>query len=464
MNEAAKSIFEKNTFWGVGSANFSLAADSQLYEYGNATFTNNSGSIINQMIAEKGVIGIIIYSLVICAILGQMFVSSVKIYYLLVLLPLGAIFIRELTFPAFLENSGIQLLALILLALSQNLYIKENSKWTYKLHLQKIHIYIPITLYGLLIIFSLERSKNEKYNEQLIIDISNKDFKNTKTYIGKLSDEVPYLINKSVVYREQYKAYSEKEALQKSEDCLRLAIEKNPYNILLLNNLSVVCYENGKQKEAFTIQKELTEKFESNALYNLNLYSFYYQTGNTKEAMHYLQAAIEDNPHILNTDFWTNIENDSTISTRHFLENIDLSFSTLDDPIKLAKYGVFLFYIKNYSKAKLSLKKSLEILPNLSYPWLLLSVIYYNEKQTDESIKCINRSLVLNSGDPFAHKILSLIESNQEEYIEFEKYSYPKEFNFLKGQYLVKYSRWYNTSSIPDIVYISDSSERTDDL
>jgi tetratricopeptide (TPR) repeat protein len=445
MGITSLDILKKNPFTGVGSGNFSQAANNYIFEDDNNNFTSFCGNSIFQLISEKGLCGTFLYLALCIWVLYLLTGKKVirKEFYIL-LCVLIAFLVRETTFSTFFESTGLQMTVVTYIAISQNLYL--NKAPSYKPPDFKYTFLLPGLIWLLLSIFNHLHVMNEKNNSLFLQKINSLEMDDAKTYIERTNELTPYLINRSLLYWELFKIKDDKNYLFASKQYLLKAIKKNNQDQLLLYNLSLIFVAENKPDSALLILKKLTEEHPNNSLYQLGLSKQLYSMGKSEIASTSLKKAILMNPNILNTTFFQTLSSVDSV----FCAKISAYFeqeNLPDDknPIQLAKAGKISFFTGDTIAAERYLRKALSILPNLPEPWFLLG--YIEKSKGNKSRDYFQKAIVLDKFDSIYLKTY-----NSDTIQKIPLYDETK----ISERYIPKFHRWYKSKTSKKRIIFSE--------
>ncbi|WP_420187432.1 hypothetical protein M1B74_01420 [Bacteroides pyogenes] len=421
MEKVAIDIYKKQPICGIGLNNFSQAANRQLYENDNVPFTSFSGSIIYQSVAEQGAIGSVLIILLFLSVLHSLFCNIKKEVACILLLCFVMIMTKELTFPSVFSSSSHLLLLFVLLALKENIF---TNKWIIKLPRKNILMLLLVLTSGTIAFFLIRHKKNEEYNQSFIVEMNKGNINKAINQIEKANNDTPYLINKGLAYWYLYKYKSERAALKKSESFFLRALQKNTEDPCLLYNIASIYYADGQIERSKEIMDLLIKNYPHKSLFWLT--AFWYSLDNSTVNIDYLINAIKLNPNILESSYFQLITNIDSSIYKDIKTVLTYQENELD-PIQSAKYGKLLFLLGDTLNAKCQLEYSLSRLPNLSEPYLSLSII--EEAQG----KHILSGLYLKK-----YELLSKYTKNKEKDI------------LLKQSYNAKFGLWYGSRTFSD--------------
>ncbi|MBK5722230.1 O-antigen ligase family protein [Dysgonomonas sp. Marseille-P4677] len=441
-------IFLDNPLVGVGSGNFSLAANVHSYENNPHTYTNNASSFIFQLIVEKGLVGVLLWMSILLLTLVTIFqTKNYKVESIIAFIFIFGLFIRELTFPVLLDNLGLQIIIFTYFAIIQN-NRKNKIRKCYPASIRRTIRLFPLVIWGLLYTFHYFEAEDIKNNSKCISLINN-DLPKALEYINKTRETTPYLINKATLSYKIYLNTKDTNYLVFAESLLKEANKKNPIDFQITNNLAIILNENKKSKEAYLLLKDLTEKFSENPQFQISMYQLIAPIDKGK-ASKYLVKAIFLEPSLLETSLWAETIKDSLFSKMiNSMISERLYQKEADNPLELARNARIFMELKDTVLAKKHLEYVVEIMPNLPRPWAHLGKIYYDEGNKEKGKKCLIASLAIDPLDNITNKYWT--------YYTGEKRitQTDNKFSSMYSIYYAKYRKWY--CSMP--IHLDDFSK-----
>jgi O-antigen ligase/Flp pilus assembly protein TadD len=440
----SSALLKESPLTGYGAGVYSQVINEYKYEDDDNSFTNFAPNGYTQLLVEQGIIGFVLWGIffisIFILIIKRRKDSPVAIITGIILL---AVLIREATFPVFLESGGFQLLIFIALAVFQNtLPHQEESKNP------PCSRYFPATVFGVALLigaYSVYFLTEDRNNRRVLSAIENGDWEKAETFIDKTAERTPYLINRSLIFRELYKKTKDISYLNRAEDCLRRAARKNPHDAMIPYYTASVLREKGNPAAALSILTDLTQKFPNKSLYRLSLFDMLHENGQKEQAFPHLLRAVKLSPDLLDASYLNMLLskevalNDSLKG--HLLR--DISFENAgDDPVALAKSGKILLSFGKEKEAKEYLEKAIRLLPNLIYPHYYLSKINQNQNNPMQSVIYMKQFVFLYSRSLSKEWMDEMIDSG-----EIEKLISDRK-NFIDHSYPVKFQTWYHTTSI----------------
>lgn len=445
------TVLKENFFMGVGSGNYTLAINNSQYEDDNNSFTDFAPNIVSQILVEKGLVGAVTCM---CVILSLLYVFSKRNKKsqsdYIIFFSLLCLWLREMSFPIFLKDLGMQVIIFTIVALFLNDHQKTIG--LFKVSALKSNFFIAIlTSVVLFISFILiKHSRDEKINFSYLQSMNQHKLSIAESLSEKMGDDIPYLINKSMFYWYKYMQTKSTNDLMYLKQLLLLILQQNPKDNIMRYNLATILWEEKRIDEAYSIFDDLVKKFPNNALFNFVYFRFCKEEYNDTR-MNYLYNAICLNPDILESGYWNDMWND--IFIREGILQIyhrDSIFS--NNPILTAKKAKLSLCLGDTVKAENRLKQSVEILPNLSRPWFYLGIISFEkEKNRDKAIKYFEKSLALSDKDFQVEKYKEiLIKTGTLDVASSKNTSYYPKFSQV---YIIKFNTWYNSFTLDKIIF-----------
>jgi O-antigen ligase len=437
-------LFKESPLTGYGPGTYSQVINEYRYEDDHNSFTNFAPNGYTQLLIEQGIIGFTLWGILlftIClTILKRRKDSLAAILTGIVLITL---LIRETTFPVFGEDSTFQLSFFTLLAFSQNILSSVDS------HDNKKHtLYFPVILFCIAVLFcacSFYYLKDEQNNLKAVEAIKEGNPEMAEEYINKTTERTPYLINRSIIYRNLFKKTKNPAYLDKAEKCLNKAALQNPYDTMISYYRVSVMKEKGENKAVLSILKNLINNFPNKSLYQWEMFDFLYQSNQQEKSIKYLSQAVKLSPSLLEHSHLQNILSKDTIINRLFknelLHNV-LSETYFGDPVLLAKKGKICLTLGYEKEAGQYFQNALLLLPNLIFPHYYLYKIETNRNNPNTGFVYLKQFIFLSSGTISKKMIGQIIH-----YGEIEKLFIAKE-DFTDNSYVTKFQAWYHSSTI----------------
>lgn len=442
--DAIKAVFcisKEKLLTGVGGGNFSLAIDKYRYEDDNIGYTSFAPNIVVQLLLEKGIIGVLLWVIIIGIILINFKRDNNRnLGQFVIVAMLLCIMIKELTFASFFESLVLQWMVYTFIALYQNKLTRgKNNFFTFKgLYLGGAFVFVAL----LMTFLSCFHYKNEEFNRKSIEAFKVGDYNLSICLMERTLKSTPYLINRGILYWNMYVNTRNNDFLDKSVCNFREAIRKNPYDMQLCFYNAFVSFSEKDLEVDIEKMKKMIEEFPNNAFLRMNLFQILYSLKLVKESIPHLACAIMLAPQILDSSFWLDLsQKDKELVCE--VKNEIRKYMAFDfsNPILLAKYGKVWMALGESSYAKEYINRALKQLPSLSQAWYNLGVIEYEKGKLEKAnlfagkYKMLKNKLLLPSSvDSISLNIktLSNFELNQ----------------LLQEKYFSKFQRWYLSSSL----------------
>jgi tetratricopeptide (TPR) repeat protein len=441
-------LFKKSPVIGTGAGTYSQVINNYRYEDDNNSFTNFAPNGYTQLLTDQGIIGFILWGalfiITIITALKKRKYSSIPIITLIITC---IILIRETSFPALLTNSGFQLLFFTVLAVFQNIlsYDETHKKIKY-------FQYLPVCIFCVTVLicsYSIYYAIDEQNNRKALSTIRIGELEKAKTYIAKTTERTPYLINRSIVEMALYKETKNTLYLNNSENQLKKAALKNPEDNMIKYYIAIINLEKGDTVTALHILKELTDKFPNKCLYQFETFDILYKNEQLESSLSHLAQAVKLSPGLLDNPYLKKILS-KNIVMNEALENTllqdTLKWKLANDPVLLAKGGKLLLSLGYEHDAKQYFEKSIQLLPNLNFPYLYLSQIETNQKNPVQRMIYLKQFMLLFSRNFNKDFINKTVHSD-----EFEKSFINKKS--IDNSYPMKFRTWYHSSIIPNYFF-----------
>lgn len=453
LGEVSIEIFKQYPLVGVGSGNYSLAANEFKYEDDNNAFTRIASSSVFQLFVEKGLLGVLLWLFFVTELLYLFFKAKNKdLLSWIIYATLCAVIVREITFSSFFEQPIMPLWTFILVAILINRHSSEIKEII--INSRYLKIGIAFFCFSCLIItyFSYKDFMNRVNNEKFLNAYDIKNFTQAEQYIENTDYSTPYLINRALLAWKRYEISCNKNDLHAAKGYIISALKKNERDVLLYHNLAMILKAEGKIDSAKNILTELTRKYPNNSLYHISLGKLLYDSGDRNGSVMHFQKAIEVSPSILSSRFWKELAQSDPSAAEEIIKKLRSELLTIpDNPIALAKQGKILLSLSDTVKAKKYLEESVRQLPNLSLPWKNLGMIYLQyDKDTVKAIQNIKRANILNphNFEPY-HSLYEIYKKNgndEKANLNFEMAE--KCYYSLKYTHSNKFNRWYGCQTI----------------
>ena len=442
---------ENNLAFGVGNGNYTLAINDELYENDDITYTNFASSGILQLVTEKGIIGSIVWIILILTFIVAL-LKCRSVDSILALIMVGMLILKETTFAVFADFPNLQCLYIIPIVGILNIQKKSAS---HSLPLKNPN-YLPLaatTLFTLFYGIELHQIYLNNKNNELIENIDIRPEK-TEKYLNLNIDSTPYLLNKAYILGKRYFKTESSNDYQATVHYLQQAITRNPLDNMPYYNLALLYIRAKQLPEAFEILQSLIQRCPNNSLFRIGLAQAFYQTRNLSASAHEYARAILINPPIMDDQQWGQLKENNHSFFALICDAIYelMSFDT-DDPIQLAKNGKIFLELNEIPTAQSYLESSVMRLPYLSKAWYNLGLIAHQQEEYSKAMTCFRKALLFDTGNVALQQYLTNREKCQE---------LKMSTNFLDiytKSYKLKFRTWYrctpySTSVISPSIFI----------
>lgn len=434
---------EGHALTGIGSGNYSLGVNEYLYEGNNEGFTNFAPNTAIQLVVEKGLLGTSLW-LALGAGIGIFLWRTRKAgsgfsLICILLLTLG---IRELCFPVLLNNLAYQLFIISLIVIYINTVILAPGTTLRSIRLSSAWL-IPaiLALFAWTCISAIVIARDRKSNRLFLEALEKGKFAQAENYILSTRPTIPYLVNRSGLYWQQYKATGDKQYLAAAIGYMEKAKEKNPRDFMLRRNHAILLYARDSTTAAYNELKALAAQFPSNPVYQVSVAKRSVDKGENSSTVDYLEKAVLSEPKVMDTELWqTRIQTSDTLSKAIRDRLSERILESSSDPIECARYGKIAFDLGARELSKKYFEQAVTQLPNLQKPWYYLGEIAYAEGDSIKGRKCKYRSFVLEMRykDPRFIPEAALLPSPASQTVRDAS---------LMNKYHVKFMTWYSSRS-----------------
>lgn len=445
--ETALLAFREHPTTGAGSNNYSLLANTYLYENAPGSYTANASSLLIQAVTEKGIIGTVLWvalflSLSVIAVRSRK--KSTTPLFITILIAM--LLIRELTFPVLLDNSGLLLILFTWIAIFQNTGT-EHPLFTISARTIRLLRWLPLIGWSILLTCSLLRRNDNDYTERSLQALRSGDPSQALKFIDHTRRNLPGLINRSTIRWELFRQSGDTSLLSQAASDLRTAISLNPRDLQLQHNLALMQAHHGEIAQAIAILDSLTNLYPGNPLYQSSLFNLLYRQKELQTAAGHLAEAIRSDPSLLDTPLCTRtVANDPSLDSTLRKLLTAQGRQQLTDPISLAKQARILLHLGDTLTCRTYLEETTRRMPGLPRPWCYLGMISYRNGEPGKGRRCLQAALAISPADPLARYYWKTFtgESLPPVY-RIQKGSY----GILYSTYYAKYQHWYRSQPIP---------------
>lgn len=425
------NIFKDYPITGIGSNNYPLINTSYKIEEPDDTFTGRVNNLYIQLIAEKGLVGFILYLLLFFIFNYYSYLNisrsknaKRKTTIIIFWASMISILIRELFFSSIFYNAGLLLLLMVIFVINTSSYARKRTLHPIQNRTMLLFFFI---MFILIVRKDIEYCWEKKQLNQLTLSLNNNQFDKALKHVKQINihkiKNSQLIATCGIVYERMAfdttckdyfpitNNYTCLKLLEKSKYCFTKAIELNPYEDVYYHNLSWLYHIQNKNDSALYYIDKAIDILSNSSIYYLSKGIFLEKT-NPLQAFDSYKESIKLSPDITNSKILNTfnqaelIKKDSLIRSAicDLKEYQELNYST----IILARIGKLYLDIGNIDSANIVFKKVVEELPNLNRPWYYLG--YINEIQSNYPVMLdyYHKAIFLDADDYLPMKRLSI--------------------------------------------------------
>ena len=423
---AVDDILNDRVITGVGSGNYTLAANDFLYENDDSAFTNYASSGYLQLFVEKGIIGVIIYGCQILSVLLLLLRGLFRHKRLDALISVSSMILlagKEMTFAVIEDFPGIQVLYIIPIIGVLNIMPGRRSG------------------------FISVRTKNV-YSTAVLTVIS------IVVFLEKSGEKTPDFIQRGCESGAEYIRLGNDSDLSNAISSFGQTMTLNQYDNVQRYNMAVLYLQSGHFYKASGILDSLIRRCPENALYRTVNAKMEMMLGDTLAGVREYAAAIILDPRITDDLEWEDMKKDriclyKAIKAKVFGFAAD-NATYRQDPIKSAKLGKLMLEFGCSDKAESCLRNALEMLPNLGRAWYNLGLVLLQRQESVEAEQCFRKASFLLPGD---ETIKEYLHTGDPDVLQKEK-EYGCFIKARSAEYSRKFRTWYRRDT-DDILILS---------
>ena len=371
--KVAWDTFVKQPLLGYGNGNYTFAIDQRLNQDSTHPYTSYAPNIIVLLLVEKGIIGILLYLLLILSICLCIWKYRKQHGSYVIGCILLSLAVKEMA-QATLFSTPISLFILYVLMafLQKEKMLDDRSK-----NQQSIEKYlIPVFLLFLYVgwsVFNIFQIQDESLREQSEDAWKKGKFIEAICLIEQTRERIPNLINRGLLYMQYYEKTEDDKYLQIAKIVLDKAHRQQPDD-LQISYLQARLYMYRKEfKSACSILKELEVNNPKNSLYLYALSDVLYHEGKKEEALQFLVNAIRYTPNLLTMQHIQVLKQTDLLFYNTLYQHLSVLKPVFkSSPADYARYGYIAWWCGNRTEASEYLRKAVNQQPNLSTPWRLL--------------------------------------------------------------------------------------------
>ncbi len=363
-----KNSSRHSLFFGHGNGSYSFVVDHALNQDSTQTYTTIAPNLLIQLLIEKGLFGLMLYFLLAFAICKCMWKYRKEPEICTIWCTFMAVIVKEMTQANVFSTPFLWLMLYVMLA-----FLQRRETYEEKISLERYILPVMgVAFYLGWFIFTCFYVNNESLFSKSLIALKEDKLQKAITLIEQTSRQIPYLIQRGLIYTQCYRKTNSFVYAQKAELAFKRAQKLQPQDIQI-NYLQACLYSYmGETHTSRLIFRRLVESYPKNSLYLLGLWKSLYGENRKDEALPYLVNAICYTPRIFTMQCIQDLQkNDSVYFQSLYWQLSHLKLKKCDF-IEMARLGYIAHLCGYQTKAKNYLKEAVTALPNLSTPWRLL--------------------------------------------------------------------------------------------
>lgn len=396
--EAAKEAFAAHKWFGVGTGNYTLAIDRTQNQDSTQAYTSYAPNIVVQILIEKGWIGIFLHVLVGIGILVYCYRERKRADVRIGGIVLLAVFLKEMTLGTMASTPVTSLLLYVVLAWMQREKEDAANLSAGQYRMKAVWILCGVSYGGIMLSYiQLQQERKQIVLAQTAMQTGNRE---TAVHtIEQTGNEVPLLINKSLVYMDAFRMGGDRSLLERAAQVLGDAEKRQREDVHIAYLQAELLYLQGSRRDAYEEMKELATCYPKNALYQYKCAEWAYTDSLLTEATAYLSNAIRLMPRILLLSEMQQFKEQSPAAYGRLVSDLlEESPVRESDPAGQARYGFIAYHCGQQEKAKAYLLQAVNEMPQLSTPWLLLGKIHKEEGDITAYEQCMQKYKLLTFG------------------------------------------------------------------
>lgn len=371
--ESTWETVKEYPFFGWGNNSYTFAIDRSLNQNSTQNYTSFAPNLPVLLLVEKGFIGMILYLLLAITVCFYLWKHRRETDVGIIGCILLALLTKEMTQATLISTPFTCFSIYILLAFMQK---KEKSNGTIDMQTERGSYLAPgmaLIIYFFALIFNHKQTCNENYCKDSFAELNQGNIEKATQLMEKTGKQIPYLIQRGILYTECYLKTKELLYAEKAELFFSEAHERQPKDVQILYLQAYLFQQKGEIGKASASLKNLSGCYPKNSLYLYALGECLYHAKNKKEALSCWKDAIFCTPRLLTMKRFKELEQNDPFFYEDLKQQLcKIDTSKLVSPIEWAHYGYIMHQFGYLSTAKLYLKKAVAMLPNLTTPWHLL--------------------------------------------------------------------------------------------
>ncbi len=371
--QSAWKAYQKYPLFGYGNGNYTFAVDRTLNQDSTRPNTSFAPNIFIQLLIEKGVVGLLLYLILLMAICRTIIKHRKRPENIMIACTLLALITKEMTHATLLSTPFALFMLYVLLAFLQKkemLTVAEKNKYTV---LDYLVSGVVMVCYLCWLIFSFQQNRIRSYQQQSIAVWEKGEFTEAFRLMKEVGEQTPHLINQGFLHMQYYRKTGNQKSLQSAEQLLQHASRQQPEDVQIRYLLARLYIYAKESEKAFPIVQDLVAKYPRNSLYLSAFSDILYQQGEKDVALPLLVNAIRYTPRLLTGPRIRDLQQND----QSFYDTLQQSLYALtpsfeDSPTDYARYGYIAWWCGNKSVSDGYLRNAINDLPNLATPWRLL--------------------------------------------------------------------------------------------
>lgn len=370
--QAAWDTFREHPLLGCGNGNYTFAVDRTLNQDSTLPYTSYAPNILVQLLIEKGIIGALLYLLLVVAVCRTILKRRKQPESYMIGCLFLALAVKEMTQATLLYTPFALFMVYVMLAFLQKekVSVEEENRQTVSAY--TIPGIVACCYLGWLAFVFLQ-DQNKSYQQQSVAAWEKGQFAEAIRLMEQTGEQTPNLINRGLLYMQYYRETANPKFQQTAEEVLQKARQQQPEDIQIRYLQARLYIDNRELGKARQIAEELATNYPKNSLYLSALSDILYRQGEKEAALQPLVNAIRYTPRLLTGKRIRDLQQNDPVFYHSLQQHLSaLTPSQADSPTDYARLGYIARWCGKQSVAEEYLRKAVEDLPNLATPWHLL--------------------------------------------------------------------------------------------
>lgn len=371
--QAGWDAFRQHPLFGYGNGNYTFAVDQTLNQNSTYPYTTYAPNILIQLLIEKGIIGALLYLLLVLAVCLAIRKHRKQPESYMI----GCIFltlaVKEMAQATLLYTPFALFMVYVMLAFLQKEDIPAGKKGNVQIVSPYIIPGIAAFCYLGWITFVFVQDQNKAYQQQSVEAWKKDQFREAIRLMEQTGEQTPNLVNRGLLYMQYYRTTGNFTYRQTAEEIIEKASQQQPKDIQIRYLQACLYMDSKSLTKARLIAEELVAAYPKNSLYLAVLSDILYRQGEKEAALQPLVNAIRYTPRLLTGQRIQDLQQNDPVFYHSLQQRLSaLTPSPTDSPTDYARLGYIARWCGNQSVAEDYLQKAVEDLPNLATPWHLL--------------------------------------------------------------------------------------------